>query len=138
MLIYINDALFLGNNQTLLMKKKQQFMQKWESKDLGEAKEYLGMRITRDHSKQILKLDQITYVQKVIDCFNMQNCRPSHVPLHTRYNLNSSTEESNLQLQSHYQSVIGSLLYMMLSTQPDLVYSVIKMSQFSATPTGSS
>ena len=51
MLIYIDDALFLGNNWTLLMKKKQQFMHKWESQDLGEAKEYLGMRITRDHSK---------------------------------------------------------------------------------------
>ena len=96
MLIYINNALFLENNQTLLMKKKQQFMHKWESQDLGEAKEYHEMRITRDHPKWILKLDQITYAQKVIDYFDMQNCRPSHVPLPTRYNRNSSTEESNL------------------------------------------
>ena len=49
MLIYVNNALFLGNNWTLLMKKKQQFMNKWESWDSGEAKEYLGMRITTDH-----------------------------------------------------------------------------------------
>ena len=102
MLIYINNALFLGNDWALLMKEKQQFMHKWESQDLGEAKEYLGMRITRDCSKQILKLDQITYAQKVIDHFDMQNCRPSDVPLPTRYNPNSSTEESNPQLQSHY------------------------------------
>ena len=110
------------------MKKKQQFMHKWESQDLGEAKEYLGMRITRDHSQQILKLIK-SLILKVIDCFDMQNCRPSHVPLPTRYNLNSSTEESNPRLWSHYQLVIGSLLYIMLGTQPD------QMSQFSANPT---
>ena len=110
-------------------------MYKWESQDLEGAKEHLGMRITRDHSKWILKLDQITYAQKVIDCFDIQNCRPSYVPLPTQYNFNSSIEESNPQLQSHYQSVIGSLFYIMLGTQPDLAYSVIKMSQFSGNPT---
>ena len=30
MLIYVDNALFLENNQTLLIKKKQQFMHKWE------------------------------------------------------------------------------------------------------------
>ena len=48
MLIYVDDALFIGNNHNLLMKKKKQFMLKGESRDLGKAKEYLGMRITRD------------------------------------------------------------------------------------------
>ena len=135
MLIYVDNVLFLGNNWTLLMKKKQQLMHKCESWDLGKAKEYLRIRITRDCSKRILKLDQVTYTQKVIDHFDMQNCRPSHVPLPTGYNPNPSTEESNPQLQSCYQSVIRSLLYIMLGTQPDLAYSVIKMLQFSTNPT---
>ena len=116
MLIYVDDALFIGNNHKLLIKKKKQFMLKWESRDLGEAKEYLGMRITRDRSKRILKLDQISYAQKVIDRFDMQNCRPSYVPLPTGYNPNSSTEESNPKLRNRCQSVIGSLLYIMLGT----------------------
>ena len=98
MLIYVDDTLFMSNNHTLLMMKKKQFMLKWESQDLGEAKEYLEMRTTRDRSKWILKLDQISYVEKVIDCFEMQNCRPSHVPLPAGYNPNSSTEESNSKL----------------------------------------
>ena len=71
MFIYVDNAIFLGNNQTLLMMKKQQFMHKWKSWDLWEAKEYLGMRITKDYSKQIHKLDQIIYAQKVIDCCDM-------------------------------------------------------------------
>ena len=50
MLIYVDNALFLENNQTLLIKKKQQFMHKWEGQNLGKAKEYLRIRIIRDHS----------------------------------------------------------------------------------------
>ena len=47
--IYVDDPLFLGSNKLQVLSHKKKFMQKWESRDLGEAKEYLGMRITRDH-----------------------------------------------------------------------------------------
>lgn len=55
-IVYVDDALFMGNNRLLLL-KKQEFMQKWECWDLGKAKEFLEMRITRDHSKHHLVLD---------------------------------------------------------------------------------
>ena len=42
MLIYIDNTLFLENNHTLLTKKEQEFMHKWESQDLGEVKNILG------------------------------------------------------------------------------------------------
>ena len=56
--IYVDDPLFLGSNKLQVLSHKKKFMQKWESRDLGEAKEYLGMRITRDHQKRSLILDQ--------------------------------------------------------------------------------
>ena len=43
LVIYVDDALFMGSNHSYLKLKKQEFMKKWESRDLGEAKEYLGM-----------------------------------------------------------------------------------------------
>src|SRR4029077_13336982 len=56
LVIYVDDALFMGSNRSYLKLKKQEFMKKWESHDLGEVKEYLGMRIMRDHIKKTLKL----------------------------------------------------------------------------------
>ena len=47
--IYIDNALFLGSNKSQVLSHKKKFMQKWESRDFGKAKEYLDMRITRDH-----------------------------------------------------------------------------------------
>ena len=41
-------------------------MKQWESRDLGQAKEYLGMRITQDHKKKTISLDQTHYAEKVV------------------------------------------------------------------------
>ena len=46
LVIYIDNSLFIGSNKSYLKLKKKQFMDHWESRDLGEVTEYLGMRIT--------------------------------------------------------------------------------------------
>jgi len=65
----------------------------------------------------------------------MQDCNPANTPLPEKYDPIASTGESNSKLCSQYQSVIGPLLYLMLGTRPDIAFAVIKMSQFSASPT---
>ena len=113
-------------------------MKRWESRDLDQAKEYLGMRITRDHKKRTISLDQTCYAEKVIKRFGQEHCKPVSVPLPTGYTHPRPHSDQNLlnaTLQRHYQLVIGSLLYIMLGTRPDISYAVIKMSQFSSNPT---
>ena len=121
-------------DQTQNKKKKQDFMKVWESRDLGEAKEYLGMRITRDRKKRTLILNQIAYAEKVVKRFSFENAKPVRTPLPAGYNPTVNKAETTPELRSKYQSVIGSLLYIMLGTRPDLAFPVIKMSQFSANP----
>ena len=43
-IIYVGDVLFMGSNPKLMKKEKGKFMKVWESRDLGEAKEYLVYR----------------------------------------------------------------------------------------------
>ena len=92
------------------------------------------MRITRDHKAHTITLDQIHYVEKVAKCFGQENCKEVSTPLPTGYSPRPNKGNTNPTLRSHYQSVIGSLLYIMLGTRPDIAYSVIKMSQFFANP----
>ena len=61
--VYVDDALFLGPNKALCLKMKAKFMKRWECRDLGDAKEFLGMRITR--SGQRISIDQIDYLDNV-------------------------------------------------------------------------
>ena len=102
LVIYVDDALFMGSNHSYLKLKKQEFMKKWESHDLGEAKEYLGMRITRDHIKKTLKLDQIPYADKVIKCFKLNDAKIARTPLPCGYNPLSNMTQSTPHLCSCY------------------------------------
>ena len=105
--------------------EKGKFMKVWESRDLDKAKEYLGMCITHDQKKWTLTLDQCVYVEKVLKRFRMQNTKPSRTSLPTGYNPKISNTKATSEIHSQDQSVIGSLLYIMLETQPDIAYAVI-------------
>jgi hypothetical protein len=132
--IYVDDVLLMGSDKKMLKKNKEDFMKVFETRDLGEAKEYLGMCITRDCKKRTINLDQCAYAEKVLKCFGLQNAKPARTPLPTGYNPTISDIEATSELRSQYQSVIGSLLYIMLGTRPDLAFVVIHMSQFCANP----
>ena len=50
-------------------------------KDLGAAKQILGMKIIRDKANGTLKLSQSEYVKKVLNKFNMNETKPVSTPL---------------------------------------------------------
>jgi hypothetical protein len=55
-------------------------------------------------------------------------------PLPSGYNPVPNTLPVDKKLHIKYQQVIGSLLYLMLGTRPDIAYAVTKMAQFAANP----
>jgi hypothetical protein len=106
-------------------------MSRWECRDLGEVKEYLGMNIKRDGCT--IRFDQCSYLEKILTHFGLFNCKSVTTPL-PNYKSADNLQPVNAELRSRYQAAIGSLLYIMLGTCPDITYSIIWMSQFSANP----
>ena len=56
-------------------------------KDLGAAKQILGMRIIRDKANGILKLLQLEHMKKVLSRFNMNEAKPVSTPLGSHFKL---------------------------------------------------
>jgi len=54
--VYVNDTLFCGPNIKTIKKIKAAFMQHWDCRDLGPAKEFLHMNIRQEGSK--IMIDQ--------------------------------------------------------------------------------
>ena len=107
-------------------------MKKWECRDLGEVKEFLRMRIRRENGK--IYLDQVPYLQKVLQRFGMTDTKPAPTPLPAGYVPLLNEGAATSDLHSQFQSVIGSLLYIMLGTHPDIAFAVTKLSQFTVNP----
>jgi len=64
----------------------------------------------------------------------MTNAITANTPLLHRYTPVAHTGNPDPTLQTQYQAIISSLLYLMLGTCPDIAFAVIKLSQFSANP----
>jgi hypothetical protein len=78
-IVYVDDAIFFGKNLAAIKNVKKTFMDMWECRDLGEAQEFLRMRIWRSGKK--IFLDQTQYLKKVVERFGMSNARGATTPL---------------------------------------------------------
>ena len=128
MIIYVDDTIFCRPSKSLVLKLKEAFMKRWETQDLGEVMEFLRMCITRNsHS---IHLDQSAYLKTVLQCCRMQNTKAAATPLPAGYVPKPLEEQTCPERQSRFQTVIGSLLYLMLGTQPDIAFAVTKLAQY--------
>jgi Reverse transcriptase (RNA-dependent DNA polymerase) len=59
-IVYVDDVLFLRPNKKDLLCAKEEFMKKWECRDLGEAKEFLCMHIQCKNGR--IYLNQTAYL----------------------------------------------------------------------------
>jgi len=131
-IVYVDDAIFFGKNLKAVKQAKQAFMGMWECRDLGEAREFLRMKIRREGS--MIYLDQTAYLNKIVERFGMSNARGATTPLPGGYVPEESKGQCDPATRQLYQSIIGSLLYIMLGTRPDITYAVTKLAQFSVNP----
>jgi hypothetical protein len=122
--IYVDDALFCGPNKAQVLAVKARFMQRWESRDLGDVTEFLRMRISREGSK--VHIDQCAYLETVLQRCGMQNAKSAATPLPAGYMPEAVAQDTVIdpELRSRYQTVIGSLLYLTLGTRPDIAFAV--------------
>ena len=110
--------MFFGKDKQYVALKKKQVMNTWECRDLGDASEFLRMQIK--HKNGTILIDQTDYLDKVLKWFNMENAKIAPTPLPSGWQPSENKDEPDPKRRALYQSVIGSLLYIMLGTRPDI------------------
>lgn len=74
-------------------------------KELGSARNFLGMQIIRDKKTKKLLLSQEDYVMKVIGRFGMQNAKPAITPLAQHFKL-SKTQTPGDETEKHFMESV--------------------------------
>ena len=139
LVLYVDDILLMGDNVKLLTEVKDWLATQFKMKDLGNANYVLGIQILRDRKNRVLALSQATYIDKVLTRFSMQNSKKGLMP--TRHGIILSKKEcpstpQEIEDMRHvpYASAVGSLMYAMLCTRPDICYAVGVVSRFQSNP----
>src|SRR5437667_6018079 len=133
--MWVDDLIIFGKDMASINELKAQLNEEYEMKDLGELKYFLGIQVHRDRERKIIHINQSRYNRTILERYGMQNSKPASVPLSTGTRLVKATTMDVLTDQKEYQSIIGSLMYAMLATRPDLAQSIQQISQFSQMPT---
>ena len=97
------------------------------------------MKITHNIECEKLWLSQEKFTEQVLERFNMQHAKPISSPLashfkFSRKNYPHSEEEREDMSSITYSTAIGSLMYPMVSTRPDIVHVVSVVSRYLSNP----
>jgi hypothetical protein len=108
-------------------------------KDLGVAKQILGMKIIRDKASSTLKISQAEYVKKILSRFSMDEAKSVSTPLGSHFKLTKDQSPKTDQEKAYmnkvpYASAIGSLMYAMVCTRPDIAHAVGVVSRYMSNP----
>jgi hypothetical protein len=118
---------------------KTHLSSKFDMKDIGASNFILGMEIKRDRKKRKHWLNKRKYVETILQRFNMRECKSVKVPIHVGVKLSidqcPKTQEDEEDM-SHvpYVSAIGSLIYAMVYTRPDITHAVGVLSKYMSKP----
>ncbi|KAH9684612.1 DNA (cytosine-5)-methyltransferase 1B [Citrus sinensis] len=139
LLLYVDDMLIACNQKEEIKKLKVELSTEFEMKDLGAATKILGMQIIRDRESKVLYLSQADYVKRVLTRFNMEDSKPVSTPLSAHFQLSKSLEPTtdddfNYMREIPYSSAVGSIMYAMVCTRPDMAHAVGVISRFIGNP----
>ena len=108
-------------------------------KDLGEAAYILGIKIYRDRSRRLIGLSQSTYLDKILKKFKMDESKKGFLPMLQGVRLSSAQSPTTAKDKEEmsvipYASAIGSIMYAMLCTRPDVNLAVSLVGRYQSNP----
>jgi hypothetical protein len=95
---------------------------------------FLSVRYLNNIQTGEITADQESYIDNLLDQYNMTNCNPNKVPLKTSVNfdeiISRLPKTPNRELVSLYCKLIGELMFVAINTQPLIAHSVNALARF--------
>ena len=128
--IYVDDILISSNNTMLQDKLLRSMGESFKLLILGQAKWILGMQVSYSINSSIT-IDQEKYLTEVLTRFGMENSKPVGTPAIQE---ERRDQEETVTDQGEYLKLIGSLIYLLTVTCPDISFTVGKAGRAMADP----
>jgi hypothetical protein len=116
----------------MLKNLKNTLKSKFEVTDLGDLHWLLGIQIK--FGPKGIELSQTAYIDSILARFGLQDCNPTVLTINRGTTLTRSNLENVLKDIKTSQSMIGSIMYLVTGTYPDITLAISFLAQFFSTP----
>jgi hypothetical protein len=136
--LYVDDLIIASNSEKLMKETKRNLCDRFEMKDLGRLHYCLGIEIVwRDNGTCMF--NQSKYIGNVLERFGMKDCKPVSTPINSGTKLTKemspkTDEEISEMNLVPYRSAVGSLIYLVTGTRPDIAVAVGEVAKYSNNP----
>ncbi|CAN1181640.1 Retrovirus-related Pol polyprotein from transposon TNT 1-94 [Linum perenne] len=130
MLVYVDDLIISGDNMDLINEVKRYLGTEFKVRDLGQLKYFLGLEVAR--STKGISVCQRKYCLDILKDTGFLDSKPINTPVDMKTRLSRNEGEALSEI-TEYRKLIGQLNYL-VTTRPDIAYSVQQLCQFQAEP----
>ena len=135
--IWVDDGLICSSHSSKLVSVVD-FLAKQFEMTSGPADCFVGIQIARDRLKKTIHISQENYIKRLLEKFGLSNCKTRVVPADpfSRLSKGFDSDVSTCPtLMEPFREAVGSLIYAVTCTRPDIAFAVSQVSQFSSSPT---
>ena len=132
--VYVDDIILATKNECQMKEIKQKISNKFSATDMGELSYFLGVTVDQNTSQDCVWIGQPSYTKRIIEKFNMENCKPVSTPVEMGVKLSKASDNDGIIDQNRYQSAVGSLLYLSIWTRPDIAFAVNNVAKYCSAP----
>uniref|UniRef100_A0AAV1V9Q8 Reverse transcriptase Ty1/copia-type domain-containing protein n=1 Tax=Peronospora matthiolae TaxID=2874970 RepID=A0AAV1V9Q8_9STRA len=130
-LVYVDDVLVTGSSLELIAQTKADLKTRFEMTDSGKCTFVLGIELV-DESDGSVTMCQRRYVNDILKCFGMDECKATASPVDLSTRLVASTEAAKIDVP--FREAVGALMHLTTATRPDIAYAVGYVSRFMENP----
>jgi hypothetical protein len=133
-LCYVDDLMIATSDLAEYENLKGELMKRFKIKDLGELQHCIGLEISNLSDR--IEISQASYIRDVLLRYGMMDCKPAYTPLATGAveNLSVADRTTTEELKREYMSILGSVMYCMTGTRPDIAFAVSFLGRFASSP----
>lgn len=129
LLVWVDDIVVAASNEMCLREVKEKLKSKFKMKDLGHLTHFIGIDFTQKEGT--VKMNQSRYIKKILERSGMAECKARATPSEIKCDLSPEGEKTD---QRKYREMLGSLIYIMTCTRPDISWIVSRLSQYMSDP----
>lgn len=126
--VYVDDILVAARNVESIEQLGRALSSHFDVRDLGPVSHCLGVTFNQD--KNLVTLDQRSYILALLDRFNIKDAKPVSTPLNVNTRLLKEAQPVELKEDVPHRELVGCLTYLALTTRPDISFAASCLRQF--------